>query len=107
MLKMCRPGATIDENVIEEDQDKFSEIWFEDVIHKTLESRRGIAETKWHDQELIMAFMSSESRLGNVDFLHANLVVASEKIQLSEEFSPIELIQQIINHRDGKFIFDC
>ncbi len=89
MLKMFRPGATIDENVIEEDQDKFSEIWFEDVIHKTLESRRGIAETKWHDQELIMAFMSSENNLWNVDFFHANLVIALAKIKISEELSPI------------------
>ena len=104
---MCHPGATIDENVIEEDQDKLSEIWFEDVIHKTLESRRGIAETKWHDQELIMAFMSSESRLGNVDLLHANLVIAGAKIQLGEELCPIEFVQQIVNHRNGEFIFDC
>ena len=76
MLKRCRPSATIDEDVIEEDKDKFSEIWFEEVIHKALKSRGGITETKWHDQELIMAFMSSESRIGNVAFLHANLVVA-------------------------------
>src|ERR1700728_1661164 len=107
MLKMCRPGATINENIFEEDQDKFSEIWFEDVIHKTLESRRGIAETKWHDQELIMAFMSSESRLGNVDFLHANLVIAGAKIQLGEELRPIEFVRQIFNPRNGDFIFDC
>ena len=76
MLKMCRPSATIDEDVIEEDKENFSEIWFEEVIHKALKSRGGITKTKWHDQELIMAFMSSESSLWNVDFLHANLVVA-------------------------------
>ena len=76
MLKMCSPSATIDEDVIEEDKDKFPEIWLENVVHKALKSRGGITKTKWHDQELIMAFMSSESSLGNVDFLHANLVVA-------------------------------
>ena len=76
MLKMCGSSATIDEDVIEEKKDEFPQIWFEDVIHKTLESRRGIAETKWHNQELIMAFMSLESNLWNVDFLYTNLVVA-------------------------------
>ena len=76
MLKMCSPSATIDEDVIEEDQDKFPEIRFKNVIHKAMKSRRGITKTKWHDQELIMAFMSSESSLWNVDFLHVNLVVA-------------------------------
>ena len=76
MLKMCCPSATVDEDVIEENKDKFSEIWFEEVVHKALKSRWGITKTEWHDQELIMAFMSSESSLRNVDFLHVNLVVA-------------------------------
>jgi len=76
MLKMCGPSATIDEDAIEEDKYKFPEIWFEKVVHKALKSRWGITKTEWHDQELIMAFMSSESSLWNVDFLHANLVVA-------------------------------
>ena len=76
MLKMCGPSATIDEDVIEEDKDKFPKIWFEKVVHKALKGRWGITKTEWHDQELIMAFMSSECSLWNVDFLHANLVVA-------------------------------
>ena len=76
MLKMCGPSATIDEDVIKEDKDKFLEIWFEKVVHKALKSRWGITKTEWHDQELIMTFMSSESNLWNVNFLHANLVVA-------------------------------
>ena len=58
MLKMCGLGATVDEDVIKENKDKFSKIWFEEVIHKALKSRWGITETEWHDQELIMAFMS-------------------------------------------------
>jgi len=76
MLKMCDPSATVDEDVIKEKKDKFSEIWFEQVVHKSLKSGWGITKTEWHDQELIMAFMSSESSLWNVDFFHANLAVA-------------------------------
>jgi len=76
MLKMCGPSATVDDDVIEENKDKFSEIWFEEVVHKSLKSRWGITKTEWRDQELIMAFMSSESSLWNVDFFHANLVIA-------------------------------
>jgi hypothetical protein len=82
MLKMCRPSATIDEDVVEEDQDKFSEIWSAEVIHKALKSRGGITETKWHDQELIMAFMSSESCLGNVNFLHAKKIYPEHRISM-------------------------
>ena len=76
MVKMCGPGATVDEDVIEENKDKFSEIWLEQVVHKALKSGWGIIKTKWHDQELIMAFMSSESSLWNVYLFHANLVIA-------------------------------
>ena len=76
MLKMCGPSATVDEDVIKENKDKFSEIWFEQVIHEALKSGWGIIETKWDDQEFIMAFMSSESSLWNVYFFHANLVIA-------------------------------
>ena len=106
MLKMFFPGKVIDENVIKENEDKFSEIWFEQVIHEALKSGWGITETKWHDQEFIMAFMSSESSLWNVYFFHANLVIAQAKVELSKELSPIQFIQQIIDNQDGKFIFD-
>ena len=61
MLKMCGLGAAVDEDVIKENKEKFYEIWFEKVVHDALKSRWGIKKTKWHDQELIMAFMSSES----------------------------------------------
>ena len=80
MLKMCSPSATVDEDVIEENKDKFSEIWFEEVVLKALKSRWGVTKTKWHDQEFIMAFMSLEGSLGNVYFLHAYLVIAKVKI---------------------------
>ena len=89
MLKMYGLGATVDEDVIKENNDKFSEIWFEKVVHKALKSGWGITKTEWHDQELIMAFMSSESSLWNVYSFHANLVVACAKVKLSKELSPI------------------
>ena len=80
MLKMFFPSEVVDENVIKENEDKFSEIWFQQVIHEALKSGWGITETKWHDQEFITAFMSSESSLRNVDFFHVYLVIAKAKI---------------------------
>ena len=80
MLKMFFLGEVVDENVVKENEDKFFEIWFEQVIHEALKSGWGITETKWHDQEFIMAFMSSESSLVNVYFFHAYLVIARAKI---------------------------
>ena len=49
MLNMCGPGVVVDEDFIKENKDKFSEIWFEQVIHESLKSRWGIKETKWYD----------------------------------------------------------
>jgi len=89
MLKMCSPGVIVDEDVIKENKDKFSEIWFEQVVHKALKSGWGITKTEWHDQELIMAFMSLKSSLWDVFFFHADLVVAEAKVKLSKELSPI------------------
>lgn len=76
MLYMFFPGEAVDENVIKEKKYKYSEIWFEKVIHEALKSGWGITETKWHDQEFIMAFMSLENSLQNVYFFHAYLVIA-------------------------------
>ena len=84
ILKMCGPGATVDEDVIKENKDKFFEIWFEQVVHKALKSGGAIRKTKRHDQKLIMAFMSSESSLWNVSFFHANLVIGRAKVELSK-----------------------
>ena len=84
MLKMFFPSEAIDEDVIKENKDKFSEIWFEQVVHKALKSGWGITKTKWCDEELIMDFMSLESSLWNVYLFHANLVIARAKVELSK-----------------------
>jgi len=76
ILKMFFPSEAVDEDVIKENKDKFSEIWFEQVIHEALKSGWGITETKWHYQEFMMTFMSLKSSLWNVYFFHANLVIA-------------------------------
>ena len=46
MLKMFFPSEVVDEDVIKENKDKFSEIRFEQVIHEALKSGWGVTETK-------------------------------------------------------------
>ncbi len=50
MLKMFFLGEAVDEDVIKENKDNFSEIWFEQLIHEAPKSGWGITKTKWHDQ---------------------------------------------------------
>jgi len=49
MLKVSATSYVIVENVIKEDQGKFSEIQFQKVVHEALKSGWGITETKWHN----------------------------------------------------------
>lgn len=50
-------AKTVDKDVIEEDNDKFSKEIFKDIIHENLKSGWGISETERIHLELIMALM--------------------------------------------------
>jgi len=78
----------------------------EGMIHEALEGGGGITQAKGHDQKLIVALMSSKGSLGNVCLFHTYLVVAQMKIQFSEELGTIQFIQEVINDRNGEFVFD-
>jgi hypothetical protein len=77
-----------------------------DVIHEALEGGGGITQDKGHDQKLIVALMSSIGSLGNICLFHTYLVVARTKIQFSEELGATQFIQEVINDRNGEFVFD-
>jgi hypothetical protein len=78
----------------------------EDMIHETLEGGGGIIQDKGHDQELIVTLMSSKGSLGNSYSFHMYLVVAKTKIKFSKVLNTTQFIQDIINERNVKLIFD-
>jgi hypothetical protein len=78
----------------------------EDIIHEALEGGGGITQAKGHDQKVIVALMSSKGILGNVYLFHTYLVVARTKIEFSKEMGTPQFIQEVINERDGKFVFN-
>jgi hypothetical protein len=43
------PSFAVNQYVIEKDQDKFPEIVAKNIIHKSLEGRRSIAQAERHD----------------------------------------------------------
>jgi hypothetical protein len=77
-----------------------------DMIHEALEGGGGITQAKGHDQKLIVALMSSKGSLGNVCLFHTYLVVARTKIKFSKELGATQFIQEVINDRNGKFVFN-
>ena len=78
----------------------------EDMIHEVLEGGRGITQAKGHDQKLTVALISSKGSLGNVFLFHTDLVVARMKIKFSKELGTTQFIQEVINDRNGKFVFN-
>jgi hypothetical protein len=78
----------------------------EDMVHEALEGGGGITQAKGHDQKLIVALMSSKGSLRNVCLFHTDLVVARMKIKFSKELGATQFIQEVINDRNGKFVFN-
>jgi hypothetical protein len=78
----------------------------EDMIHEALEGGGGITQAKGHDQKFIVALMSSKGSLGNVCLFHMYLVVARMKIKFSKELGATQFIQEVINVRNDKFVFN-
>jgi hypothetical protein len=78
----------------------------EDMIHEALEGRGGITQAKGHDQKLIVALMSSKGCLGNVYLFHMYLVIARVKIKISKELGATQFTQEVINVKNGKFVFN-
>jgi hypothetical protein len=78
----------------------------EDMIHEDLEGGGDITQAKGHDKKLIVALMSVKGRLGNVCLFHTYLVIARAKIKFSKELGATQFIQEVINDRNGKFVFN-
>jgi hypothetical protein len=76
------------------------------MIHEALESGGRIKQAKGHDKKLIVALMSSKGILRNFCHFHTDLVVARTKIKFSEELGATQFIQEVINDRNGKFVFN-
>ena len=78
----------------------------EDMLHEALESGGSITQAKGHDQKLIVALMILKCSLRNVYLFHMDLVVAREKINFSKELGTTQFIQEVINDKNGKFVFN-
>ena len=75
------------------------------MIHEALESGGSITQAKGNDKKFIVALMSSKGSLRNACLLHMDMVVARMKIKFSKELGSTEFIQEVINDRNGKFVF--
>jgi hypothetical protein len=77
-----------------------------DMVHEALEGGGGITQAKGDDQKLIVALMSAKGCLGDVCLFHMHMVIARAKIKFGKELGATQFIQEVINDRNKKFVFD-
>jgi hypothetical protein len=70
MLQMLVPCAAVDENVVKKYKHKPAEEGTQHVVHQCLECGGGVGEPERHDQELKVAMVRPECRLGDVLLVH-------------------------------------
>jgi hypothetical protein len=57
-----------------------------------------------HDEELVEAIVGAKRRHVHIHQVHAHLMVAQAEIELREELSAVQLIQELIDDKDGEVI---
>jgi hypothetical protein len=107
VLQVLSLGGTVDEIIIEKHQYELVEVRAEHVVHQGLECRRGIGKAEWHHQEFIVAVVRPECHYVDVVEVHPHLVVPRAQVELGEEASPVKLVEQLVDHRDGVLVLPC
>ena len=95
MLFMLLFGLGVDENVVDEHNDKLVQKVHEDLIHEIHEISGGIGQSKRHDVVLIQPISGGKGSFWNVGGLDFQLMISSSKIYLGENSGSGELIKQV------------
>ena len=88
VLQVFGPGGAIYEYVVEKHKHEPAQKGVEHVVHQSLESCRRVGKAERHHQELKMAMVCAEHRLGDVVGAHLHLVVAEHKLSLVKKRAP-------------------
>jgi len=104
--EMVRPALAVNQNIVEENEDKPAEVSAEHVVHERLESRWGVAQPERHDQELVEAVVGAERRFVDILRPHPHLVIPRPKVELGEEARAMELVQELVDDGDGERVLD-
>src|SRR6266446_132720 len=105
---VIREGAGVDKDIIHIAYglaivDEISE----DIVHHHLEHCGGVTQSEEHDGWLKQPLVSSECSLPLVPFLDPHVVEAPSEVKYSEEFSIMEVGQNIGDEGEGVGVLDC
>ncbi|GBG85851.1 hypothetical protein CBR_g40662 [Chara braunii] len=87
---------TVDQDVVNVDQNPVLKEVLEHRVHSRLEGGRSITETERHDAKLVMPKTRTESGLRLVLLGYADQVISATKIDLREKVVAGEAVEQII-----------
>ena len=73
-----------DQDIIKINQNEVAQLTREHLVDKSLKCCGGVCKTEWHECELVQPPACPEGRLGNVCWLHPDLMVAACKVELGK-----------------------
>ena len=110
MLNMGSQSGTVDQDIIQEYQNKLSEKRLQNPIHSVLESSWCISKSKWHYSKLKVSMMGFKGCIIFISLHHSDLMIINSHIQLCEILSSMKFIKDFFNDRQRKLrksIFGC
>jgi hypothetical protein len=97
MLHMLFFTLEIDQDIINEYNDKLVQLRQEYTIHQVHEMCRSIGESKRHNQILVQPIPGREGSLRNVFQANLDLMIIRTKIDLGKDFSTDKLIEKNVD----------
>jgi hypothetical protein len=96
----------IDQDVVNEDNDKLVQLRHEYRAHQEHEMCRSTGEPKRHNQILIQLIPGGESGLRNVFWADLNLMITRMKIDLGKDFCTGKLFKKNVDAGQWIFVLD-
>jgi hypothetical protein len=106
MLRMLFFALGIDQDIVNEDNDKLVQLQHKYGVHQVHEMCRSIGEPKRHNLILIQPIPGGESGLRNVFRADLDLVITRTKTDLEKDFSIGKLVEKNVDAGQWIFVLD-
>ena len=107
MLQMGLPSFTENENIVQENNYKVTQVGTHNVIHHGLKCSRGIRQSEAHNTELVVTERSFNCSLRYIFLINPDLVVPRMQVQLGEIGASLYGVEQIVNIRKTGLVLYC
>src|SRR4051812_13580006 len=97
MTEMGDEVSTVDEDVVEVNDNANVEERMENVIDEALKCSGGVSQTEWHDGELVVTVSRAKGCLGDILFLDADLMIPGTQIELGENTSALDPVEDLVD----------